>query len=82
MKSSNKYVKILFRHTAFDEDGIEGAWAMKVGQYYQLDNILFYAKEFSLGDLIDVEEIKGELWVKGLTQESGHSTARYDITTT
>jgi len=72
------FYKILFRYNNIEEDrqDIEGAWASKVGSYYKLDNILFYAKEYSLGDIVEVEEENGELYVTGLHEESGHSTVR------
>ena len=69
------YIKVLFTHDSF-EDGLEGAWAKKVGDAYMLDNILFYAKEFSWGDIISIKEIDGENYVDELIKESGHSTVR------
>ena len=71
-----KHVKLLFRHDAFEEESIENAWAKKKGEYYQLDNILFYAKEYSLGDLIKTEKVDGEIFANELIEESGHSTIR------
>lgn len=70
------YTKILFKHTAFDEENIESAWAEKVENGYQLDNILFYAKNYSWQDIVSVEEVDGKLYVTGLIQENGHSTVR------
>lgn len=77
--------KILFEHEndPIDGLGLESAWATKVGNNYKLDNILFYAKDYSLGDIVCVENIDGDLIVKGLVSESGHSTIRilfYDDT--
>lgn len=72
------HVKILFEHynTPESEYGIESAWAIPVGDNFKLDNILFYAPEYSLGDIVSVEDRNGELFVNGLVQESGHSTVR------
>jgi hypothetical protein len=70
------YVKLLFKHDAFEEESIESAWAKKKGEGYELNNILFYAKEYSLGDIIRAEEIEGELFATDLIEESGHSTIR------
>lgn len=70
------HTKILFRHTAFDEENIERAWAIRVENGYQLDNILFYAKHYSWGDIVSVEEVEGELFATGLVLENGHSTMR------
>ena len=83
-----QYVKILFKHCAFNEDDesdcedIESAWAKVEGDSYVLDNILFYAREYSLGDVISAVEKDGDLYASGLIRESGHSTIRvlfYDI---
>lgn len=70
--------KIIFEHKndANGEYELESAWAMKVGDHYKLDNILFYAPEYSWGDVVSVEERSGELYVTGLVKESGHSTVR------
>ncbi|MEO6454237.1 MAG: DUF4265 domain-containing protein [Ginsengibacter sp.] len=73
-----EHIKILFEHynTPDNEYGIESAWAAPVGENFQLDNILFYAPEYSLEDIVSVENRNGELFVTGLVQESGHSTVR------
>ena len=70
------YSKILFPHDFFDEPGVESAWAKKVELGYQLDNILFYAKNYALNDIIEAKEIDGVLYADELIQESGHSTVR------
>jgi hypothetical protein len=74
-----KHKKILFEHENAPEGGygIESVWAIPVGNnHYKIDNILFYAPEYSLGDIVSVENRKGELFVNGLIEESGHSTIR------
>lgn len=73
-----EHLKILFEHynTPENEYGIESAWAIPVGENFKLDNILFYAPSYSLGDVVSVEDRNGELFVTGLVQESGHSTVR------
>lgn len=68
--------KILFEHRNSGEYDLESAWAEKTSEGYRLDNILFYAPEYSLGDIVQVENRNGELYVTGLVQESGHSTVR------
>lgn len=70
------HIKLLFKHNAFGGNDIESAWATKEGEFYKLDNILFYAKEFSWGDLIKVKVIDNELYADALIKESGHSTVR------
>lgn len=73
---NNERVKILFLHDAFEKEEIESAWAKRKGNYFVLDNILFYAKEFSLGDIIETVVKDGELYANRLIEESGHSTIR------
>lgn len=69
--------KILFEYYDTNQEyALESAWAEKEGEYYKLDNILFYAKNYSLGDIIKVEDRNGELYATTLIQESGHSTIR------
>lgn len=69
--------KILFEYSNSDQEyAIESAWAKKVGEEYQLENILFYAPNYSFGDVVEVEDRNGELYVTGLVKESGHSTIR------
>ena len=70
--------KILFEYTDLAGDyALESAWAepCEAGTY-RLDNILFYAPEYALGDVVAVEERLGEWYVTGLVAESGHSTVR------
>lgn len=70
--------KILFEYTDFaGEYALEGAWAepSEAGTC-RLDNILFYAPGYALGDTVAVEERFGEWYVTGLVTESGHSTVR------
>lgn len=70
--------KILFEYTdAAGEYALESAWAepCETGTY-RLDNILFYAPEYALGDVVAVEERSSEWYVTGLVAESGHSTVR------
>ena len=72
----NKEVKINFTHNEFGEQNVESAWATRHGSFYKLDNILFYAKNYSWGDIFSVEERDGELYAHELIEESGHSTVR------
>lgn len=74
-----KHEKILFEHENSPEGGygIESVWAIPISDcQYKIDNILFYAPEYSLGDIVSVENREGELFVNGLIEESGHSTVR------
>lgn len=75
--ATKQHTKILFEYKDFEENyALESAWAEKKGNNYQLDNILFYASEYSLGDILSVENRANELYVTGLIEESGHSTIR------
>jgi Domain of unknown function (DUF4265) len=74
-----KHLKIYFEHeNAFEGGvGIESAWGIFIGENkYKLDNLLFYAKEYALGDILNIEEKEGELYAKNLFEESGHSLIR------
>ncbi len=74
-----KHTKIFLEHENSPEGGygIESVWAIPLSEgQYKIDNILFYAPEYSLGDVVSVENREGELFVKGLVSESGHSTIR------
>ncbi|RKR84183.1 uncharacterized protein DUF4265 [Mucilaginibacter gracilis] len=75
--------KIFFEYTDLeDQYAIESAWADKKGEYYVLRNILFYARGYSWGDTVSVENRNGELYVVDLIEESGHTTIRvifYDV---
>jgi hypothetical protein len=70
------YIKVLFPLDEHEDIQYESAWAKKKGDFYQLDNILFYAKEYSLGDLFSVKKNENEYYVDQLVEESGHSTIR------
>ena len=74
-----KHKKILFEHENAPEggSGIESVWAIPIAKnHFKIDNILFYAPEYSLGDIVSVQNKDGELFVNGLIEESGHSTVR------
>ncbi len=70
--------KIVFEYNDNNNEyALESAWAEKFGDNnYKLDNILFYAPNYSWGDIVKVEDRNGELYVTGLVEESGHSTIR------
>jgi hypothetical protein len=74
-----EHKKIFFEYenTSNGEYEIESAWALPLGNNkYKLDNILFYAPEYSLGDIVKVEHRGEEPFVVGVVEESGHSTVR------
>jgi hypothetical protein len=72
------HVKVLFEFE--NADGvmeIESAWAVPVDNGYQIDNVLFYAKELAHNDIVSAEPDEGGmLRFTGLVSASGHSTVR------
>jgi hypothetical protein len=69
-------IKVLFPHEEFEEVSYESAWAKRNGNNFQLDNILFYGKEYSYGDVFSVKKTGEKYFVDELIEESGHSTIR------
>jgi hypothetical protein len=51
MKPDN-YCKMFFKHDFSEGEDWESAWVIPEGKYYKLDNILFYSKGYSCGDII------------------------------
>jgi hypothetical protein len=65
-----------------DDEGeyqIESVWASRKGDYYEINNIPFFAKNIALGDLVSVEEDEGALYFKELIKASGHSVVQLII---
>src|SRR6266446_6645759 len=60
--------------------GAERMWASEVGPgLYKIDNIPFYARGISRGDVVSVLEKDGTLFYKETREHSGHSTVRVII---
>ncbi len=65
-----------------DEDGYppvvaERVWADRIGSdLYRLDNIPFFATAATLGDIVRVEDVDGELRFSGVVVPSGNSLIR------
>lgn len=78
---SNELRKIVFELKK-DADGYpplaaESLWALKQADgSYKVDNIPFYARGVSLGDLVSVGENGGALVFTGIVARSGNSTFR------
>jgi hypothetical protein len=76
-----KMVKIGFKLKR-DQDNYppadwEWLWASRVNAYtFKIDNIPFFAKLVSCGDLVEVEQTQTGLIFNTLVQPSGHSTVR------
>ena len=66
-----------------DEDGyppvsVESVWAQpstKAGEYV-LDNIPFFAREATIGDVVQVREEEGHLWFDKVVRRSQNSLVR------
>lgn len=58
---------------------IESVWANKVGEYYRIDSIPFFAKNLSLNDLVEVDPEGDALYFSKLISESGWSTVQLVI---
>jgi Domain of unknown function (DUF4265) len=73
---NSSQAKILFYGDSEDAF-VESVWATRQGDYYQLDNIPFYARGFAWLDIVRVEvEADGALRCNGLVTASGNSTIR------
>ncbi len=74
------HYKILFKLTQ-DEDGYppisyESVWAARQGAHYQLDNIPFFTREATCGDVVEATAVDGELWFARVVQDSRSSLLR------
>lgn len=76
--TENNHEKVVFKF--FDEEIneliTESVWALKVGKYYKIDNIPFYAYHYATEDIVEVVDENGELKVSKLIEASGNSTIR------
>lgn len=73
----------IFFELAPDEDGYppvaaESVWALEStsGDGYELDNIPFFTREATLGDIVTVRAADGVLWFDHLLEASGNSLVR------
>ncbi|ATB35778.1 hypothetical protein CYFUS_001192 [Cystobacter fuscus] len=72
----NERLKLRFPfENAEGEEEAETLWVIKREDGYEIDNIPFYAKEVSLGDVVAAQpDAGGVLWYSELVRPSGHST--------
>ena len=77
-----EHVKLFFR-VERDEDGyppigVESLWATPTGRTleYTVDNIPFYTREATLGDVVEAKEEQGALWYSKTVTRSGNSLIR------
>jgi hypothetical protein len=53
----------------------EGLWAINLGGgLYRVDNIPFFAKDLSLGDIVKAADSQGRLIISNVLDRGGHST--------
>jgi hypothetical protein len=65
-----------------DEQGnyqVESVWATKQGNYYEINNIPFFAPNIALNDLVSAEEDAGVLYFNKMIKPSQHSTIQLII---
>lgn len=80
-KVNMSYVKVIF-NLKRDEDGyppadVESLWAEDLGDStYKIDNIPFYVRNISVGDVVDVNNVDGILCFRTIVRHSLHSTYR------
>lgn len=77
---NDKREKVLLTYEDESEYKVESVWATKVGDYYKIDNIPFFAKNVALGDIVSVEEDDEKaLYFDKLVQASGNSVIQMII---
>jgi len=74
----------LFFHLEIDEDGYppastESLWAIQQGEHLVVDNIPFFARGVSCGDIVSFDLEDGDRYFREVVQDSGHSTVRMII---
>ncbi len=81
---SDDYVKVLFKLEKEDEDyppvDYERLWARPLGNsLFELDNIPFFVRGISVGDVVAAHPREGEVVFSKLVRASGSSTLRIII---
>lgn len=77
----NNKNKVLFVYQEDEEYKTESLWAIKKGDFYEMDNIPFFINNIAYGDLVSVEIDDNELYFDSLIKESGNSTIQLVIFT-
>jgi Domain of unknown function (DUF4265) len=57
----------------------ESVWVEKIGDYFKLLNIPFFAPNLAFHDVISVEDDEGTLYFDDIIEQSGHSTVQIII---
>lgn len=77
------HVKILVHTPSVDgypPEEWEGIWAIPLGEgRFRIDNIPFYARGLSCGDVVEASEVDGALIFQRVVQHSDNSTIRIII---
>lgn len=73
--------KVLFELEQDDEGyppiNVEGVWAEEIGDgRYMIDNIPFFARSATLGDVITVRQFRDEMFYESTQERSGNSLLR------
>ena len=80
MSDVNKRAKIGFKLVRDSDDyppaDWEHLWAIQQGSWYEIDNIPFFVKGVSVGDVVSVHQKNGELVFDEIIKFGGHSTIR------
>ncbi|MFM2591266.1 DUF4265 domain-containing protein [Vibrio sp. TBV020] len=71
-----EHIKLFFEYSVGASSETESLWALPSGKGFKLDNIPFYVKGVSFGDIVSAERVEGYLCMKELLESSGHSTVR------
>ncbi|OQP40990.1 hypothetical protein A4H97_15430 [Niastella yeongjuensis] len=77
---NNSNYKVHFVYSSLEgATETESMWAEKIGDYYKILNVAFFAPNIAYGDIVKVEDDGGVLYFDELIEESGHSTIQMII---
>jgi hypothetical protein len=79
-QSNIKEVKLKLVYKDFDGNiQIESVWAEKIGDYFKIVNIPFFAYNIAYGDIVNADEDDDGVYFNELIEPSGHSTIQMII---
>ena len=78
---ADDYVRIVFKLEKDEDDyppvDYERLWARPRGNgLFEIDNVPFFARDISVGDIVTAREVRGEWMFTDVVQPSGSSTLR------
>jgi hypothetical protein len=82
MSENSKDLRKVYFRLIRDEDGYppadtESVWAARIGDgQYKIDNIPFFSRDATLGDVVEVTEEDDRLWYRNTIEESANSLIR------